>query len=514
MVMAEQLTPHIGKNVIETLTLGMYDDPRFIYREYVQNAADQIDQAVEEEILSHRSDGIIKITIFKEGKQIIIEDNATGVAANSVRGFLSDVANSQKDHTKRKGFRGIGRLGGLGYCEKLIFETSYKGEGIKSVMTLDANLLRKLISDQKVKADAATVISMITKISELQEDMQKHYFKVTLENVKYSEPILLNEDDVHNYLSMVAPVEFAESFSFTTKIKDYFQHKGIVLDEYRVNLNGTPVYKKYSNTMVDAHGSVFANLLNVSFFEVRDKEGKLLALGWYGISDKVNHVLHKDNIVRGIRVRKNNITIGDEFTLVPLFKAERTNLRYIGEVHVLGKGFIPNARRDYFNETKTRDDFETALREMFSDFENILPYKASSLHNRFKDVLEYHLKEQEFDEVHDKIGSQVEELQRREKLDQLREKALEASREIAKIQYETIEHPQIKDLFNSIIGDYDYRVQTIDSDSDTREYPPLEFSKVSKEQAEVLNEVVVLLEQHYGYKEARPIIKKLQKKYN
>ena len=43
----DNFKPHIGKNVIETLTLGMYEDARFIFREYIQNAADQIDEAVE-----------------------------------------------------------------------------------------------------------------------------------------------------------------------------------------------------------------------------------------------------------------------------------------------------------------------------------------------------------------------------------------------------------------------------------------------------------------------------------
>lgn len=132
----DKYKPHIGKNVIETLTLGMYEDARFIYREYVQNAADQIDVAVEEGILGRKSDGEINITIDKIQKTISIEDNATGIKSDSVLKFLGDVANSQKDRTKRKGFRGIGRLGGLGYCEKLIFETSYKGEAIKSIITL------------------------------------------------------------------------------------------------------------------------------------------------------------------------------------------------------------------------------------------------------------------------------------------------------------------------------------------------------------------------------------------
>ena len=44
--MAKQYTPTIGKDVIESLTLGMYEDCRFIFREYIQNAADQIDKAV------------------------------------------------------------------------------------------------------------------------------------------------------------------------------------------------------------------------------------------------------------------------------------------------------------------------------------------------------------------------------------------------------------------------------------------------------------------------------------
>lgn len=37
----------IGKNILENLTTGMYADSKVIYREYVQNACDQIDKAVE-----------------------------------------------------------------------------------------------------------------------------------------------------------------------------------------------------------------------------------------------------------------------------------------------------------------------------------------------------------------------------------------------------------------------------------------------------------------------------------
>ena len=46
--MAKQSVPVIGKDVIESLTIGMYEDSRFIFREYIQNAADQIDKAIAE----------------------------------------------------------------------------------------------------------------------------------------------------------------------------------------------------------------------------------------------------------------------------------------------------------------------------------------------------------------------------------------------------------------------------------------------------------------------------------
>ena len=40
----------IGKDIIESLTLSMYEDCRFIYREYIQNAADAIDKAIQKNL--------------------------------------------------------------------------------------------------------------------------------------------------------------------------------------------------------------------------------------------------------------------------------------------------------------------------------------------------------------------------------------------------------------------------------------------------------------------------------
>ena len=42
----------IGKFTLESLTTGMYNDPEIVYREYIQNAVDSFDNAVEQKIMT------------------------------------------------------------------------------------------------------------------------------------------------------------------------------------------------------------------------------------------------------------------------------------------------------------------------------------------------------------------------------------------------------------------------------------------------------------------------------
>ena len=123
----------VGKYTLESLTTGMYADNRIIFREYVQNSADAIDKAVAEGILSSREDARIDITIDPIHRDIRIRDNGTGIPAQDVYHNLDDIGNSQKSYHEDRGFRGIGRLGGLGYCKELRFITSYKGEACKTI---------------------------------------------------------------------------------------------------------------------------------------------------------------------------------------------------------------------------------------------------------------------------------------------------------------------------------------------------------------------------------------------
>ena len=115
----------IGKFTLESLTTGMYNDPEIVYREYIQNAVDSFDNAVEQKIMT-ADDCRIEIIVDADRQEISIKDNGTGISKEKAVKTLLDIGNSSKTHTSNRGFRGIGRLGGLSYCKKLSLWSSEK----------------------------------------------------------------------------------------------------------------------------------------------------------------------------------------------------------------------------------------------------------------------------------------------------------------------------------------------------------------------------------------------------
>ena len=392
--------PRIGKDVIESLTLGMYEDCRFIYREYIQNSADQVDKAIAEELMAPGEDEIY-ITIDPESRCIVIEDNATGIPQEKVIPILRNIAHSTKKRGEDKGFRGIGRLGGLGYCSKLIFETSYFGENVCSIMTWDADLLKQIINN--TSEEAVDVLSRVTKTSIKKEAVEKHYFKVIMENVSSDE--LLNIDSVKNYLSMVAPVDIASKFLFASQISSFIKEHGLKVDVYNIYINGEQIYKPYTNYIYgdDNQGGKkkVDDILGVDFLLSKDDDGNIIYWGWYSLSH-LNGQMKQRNIARGIRLRKENIQIGDEEICKKFFtntSDQRFSFYYFGEIHAVSKDLIPNSRRDYFGENEALRDFEKRVKKDFLTLREMC-YDASDIKKSLqtiakKDELEEKIKHKE-----------------------------------------------------------------------------------------------------------------------
>ena len=95
----------VGKDVLELLSTAMYVDPLTIYREYIQNVADAVDQARR----AGGDAGRIDIAIDAGARSISIRDDGAGIAAADFRRILTAVGASTKRGTLARGFRGVGR---------------------------------------------------------------------------------------------------------------------------------------------------------------------------------------------------------------------------------------------------------------------------------------------------------------------------------------------------------------------------------------------------------------------
>jgi len=424
----------IGKDVIESLTLAMYDDPKFIYREYIQNSADQIDIAVEEGLVDSIEDCKIEIKIDKIERKITIIDDATGVPREKVLPILKSIAQGVKDRTKHKGFRGIGRLGGLAYCDRLVFETSYAGEETISKLIWNAKELKQIINDRSKKEDAADVIDMITSLETDFEQAEKRYFKVILENVSNDE--LLNEEKIYDYLSMVAPVPYKKGFLFQDKIYDKAKEYNHPIDEYNIYLNNNQIFKEYTTTIYEGekhNKKRIDEIFDIEFFDIKDKSEQLLCWGWYSISSFLKQI-PSVNIARGIRLRKGNIQIGDEKQLVKLFREPRGSFYFFGEVHAVSPQLIPNARRDYFTENEKLKTFEKELRKKFKELYELYHF-SSKIRSEKKKIEKLTALKVEYKKKEERGFTKPEEKKEYEKkFEKLREEAEKAKEQIERIK--------------------------------------------------------------------------------
>lgn len=365
--------PIFGKNVIETLSEGMYDNPLFLFREYVQNAADAIDAAVSAGLME-QPDGQIQISIDADLRQLVFEDNGIGIPANEVPTRLANIGASKKDRIRNKGFRGIGRLGGLGYCKTVRFETSVRGEDVRSVLEWDAEELHRILADSTEEIDAGELIKRITTIKVVHEKQDVHYFRVTLIDVNKTSDDLLDVADVRRYLSMVAPVSFDYSkFRFVDEIEKFLQTENLPLPvTYQTYVNGEEVRKGYAATLeIEGTGKI-VETLSVVCRMLKGPDSRVLGWYWFCVS-RFEGFLPKACWQRCIRLRKSNIQIGEADCLSnhpkrgqALWQEDRGNNYFMGEIYALDPELIPNSRRDYFNQDEACRRFECALAKEFS----------------------------------------------------------------------------------------------------------------------------------------------------
>ena len=173
----------VGKYTLESLTTGMYSDPKIVYREYIQNSVDSLEHAVSLGMLEQQGMRI-DIIVNVDESYISIKDNGTGISAAEAAQTLMNVGSSKKRNANNRGFRGIGRLGGMSYCNTLVFTTSAENEKVKTIVSFDCKKLRHLLVPGEYEdMSLSAVLEEITTIETFPEKEEKHYLCVEMVDV-------------------------------------------------------------------------------------------------------------------------------------------------------------------------------------------------------------------------------------------------------------------------------------------------------------------------------------------
>jgi molecular chaperone HtpG len=351
-----ELTPFIGYQLLNIITAGMYDDPLMVYREYVQNAVDSIDLAEQQGKL-RRGEGFISILIQGHDRSICVEDNGGGLGSLTAQDALLSLGCSPKEGTNQRGFRGIGRLGGLAYCDLLQFETRSSEEQDVAVVQWDRKALDVLLQNVKKGAGLVEVVKSITRVFRRPASPRdpSHFFRVQMQNVRrFHSDRLMVIKTVRDYLSQVAPVPYDEaSFSHTTKVEQHFENVPAYRN-YKLFVNDKAVVRPYTDD-VQVSLNVRDRIHDVELFELGDAASPL-ARGWYAVTDYKGS-LPVSVAMRGVRVRHGNIEVGDEYFLSAAYLERRFATWMIGEIQICNRNIRPNARRDGFEQTSEYELF-------------------------------------------------------------------------------------------------------------------------------------------------------------
>jgi len=345
----------LGSQMVDVVTGGMYNDPLMVLREYIQNAVDSLDVAYERGFLVP-GQGRVDIRVDGLNRVITVSDNGVGVPGDQVWKTLCGLGCSTKERLEQRGFRGIGRLGGLGYCDRLVFETRSAGGESVSVVVWDGLKLQNLNGAvTRLSAEETVRYCVSVKSRAIEDTDPPRFFRVTMENVqRFHRDDLMNPKAVAAFLSRVAPADFDDArFPFAPEIREHIsQVPGY--RSYGLYMNGDPVLRPHVGEII-RDGKVADRIERVELFEIHGADGDVIGRGWHAMTNFLA-ALTSQVPMRGIRVRQGNIEIGDEYSLADLYSERRFATWQIGEVH-LDYTVKANARRDGFEHSPSYEAF-------------------------------------------------------------------------------------------------------------------------------------------------------------
>jgi hypothetical protein len=364
----------VGKDVLELIAGAMYSDPLTVYREYIQNAADAIDEAREAGLLTAAETPQVQITFDHANRSARVRDIGIGVSNADFVRRLTAVGASEKRGTKQRGFRGVGRLSGLGYCQELVFRSRTKGDTKIKELSWDGRALREKLRDPTFTGGLAELIRTIARVTTHSDDgtFPAHFFEVEMRKVmRIKNDLLMNEDEIRSYLSQVSPVPFHPDFKFGPQIRAWLTEQGLS-EPIHIELNddrGVVYHRIVDQVASGRQASV--SFSGVEFRKLENSAGEVLAFGWL-LEHGYLGAMPRGSRQGGIRLRARDVQVGDANILAPLFVEQRFGTWAVGELHVAHPKIVPNGRRDEFEHSAAYTELQDELKRLTTEIAQMI----------------------------------------------------------------------------------------------------------------------------------------------
>lgn len=361
----------VGRSILETISVALYENPIILFREYVQNSLDAYNESIDENRTLKLTNFHVNIDIDQPLRRITIKDNGYGIKTYSKfedKMLSIGASNKSLDRTKYIGFRGIGRISGLAFCNKLTFRNKALGQKKIHECVWDGQKYRDLLDSDTPDEGLPEMIEKIVMSNEVELgefDVSDHFFEVILEG--YTDDIQgliegegseREEKRFDEKLIRMLPLKYKKDFKGAEIIAA--KYKAFMEDDLSrfmisVKLNGIDLYKGYDDSYILQS--------DIVFWEIRGKKkktgepGDKMGLLWFTFDA---HMLNlKNNQYYGILTRSKNVLMGTNDTFaqvadgnkqyVTTFREMVQTLQSVyGELLINSYLLSDNARRDWF----------------------------------------------------------------------------------------------------------------------------------------------------------------------
>jgi len=397
---------YVGAGILNIITESLYDNPIVVFREYVQNSVDSIFKETDK--------NNYEIKIWCEENDLCFLDNGKGINTNLFYDEMIKIGNSSKKKSKNLGYKGIGRLSGVPYCQKLTFinianyesmEMQYysidgaKYERLKAtgedkgVSFVEIMNLIGFYCDQNEPTINAHYHKKVQKYKELLEKTNTG-FLVVLEGIS---PVLKNTIENKNFfndLQWLLPVDFDQSL-YSCENRELFEELTTetenclpVISFCKITFNDFAIYRPIKRDML-------RDYLCKSNFKY--------GVGFHSFNrNKI--AIDRNNIFTGIRIYIDNMLLCTEDELLKsldnygllthTLNGQLQSVRGIGAIiYITDKVNISaNARRTFIEVT---DNDSLEFLKLIAEFVNTIYDTRYALSN-YMNAKEKHEQNSEF----------------------------------------------------------------------------------------------------------------------